>query len=101
MPDVAVAELIASYVPRLIRERLVFDPASIASPFTKSFQAVTLFADISGFTTLTERLVEKGPSGVERIAAILNEYFGQLIDLVYDYGGDVVKFAARTWESQE
>src|SRR6185503_10190210 len=56
-------------------------------------QAAVLFADISGFTSLTEGLVERGPAGVENLARILNEYFGQLIDIVHEYGGDVVKFA--------
>ena len=30
---------------------------------------------------------------METLARILNEYFGQLIDIIHDYGGDVVKFA--------
>jgi class 3 adenylate cyclase/tetratricopeptide (TPR) repeat protein len=38
-------------------------------------------------------MAEKGPTGVEMLARILNEYFGQLIDIIHDYGGDVVKFA--------
>jgi len=57
------------------------------------FQAAILFADISGFTLLTERLAEKGPTGVETLASILNGYFGRMIDIIHAYGGDVVKFA--------
>jgi class 3 adenylate cyclase len=38
-------------------------------------------------------MAERGPTGVETLARILNEYFGQLIDIIHDYGGDVVKFA--------
>src|SRR5512141_447341 len=56
-------------------------------------QAAILFAYISGFTILAEHLAERGPTGVETLARILNEYFGQLIDIIHDYGGDVVKFA--------
>lgn len=93
MPNPALTELLASYVPKLIQNRVVANPAPIEAPVSDDFQAAILFADISGFTRLTERLVEKGPAGVESLARILNEYFGQLIDIVHDYGGDVVKFA--------
>src|ERR1044071_4368135 len=92
MPGSALTDLLTSYVPKLIQKRVAQNPLPIDSPLAKDFQAAVMFADISGFTTLTERLAEKGTSGVETLARILNDYFGQLIDLVYDYGGDVVKF---------
>src|SRR6266511_2782712 len=92
MPVSVVTELLASYVPRLIQKRVAQNPIPIDSPLAKDFQAAVMFADISGFTALTERLAEKGTAGVETLARILNDYFGQLIDLVYEYGGDVVKF---------
>jgi class 3 adenylate cyclase/tetratricopeptide (TPR) repeat protein len=93
MSNPALTELLASYVPRLIQNRVLSDPAPIHAPVSEEFQAAVLFADISGFTRLTEGLVERGPAGVENLARILNEYFGQLIDIVHEYGGDVVKFA--------
>jgi class 3 adenylate cyclase/tetratricopeptide (TPR) repeat protein len=93
MPNPALTELLASYVPRLIQNRVISDPAPIEAPVSENFQAAVLFADISGFTRLTEGLAERGPAGVETLARILNEYFGQLIDIVHEYGGDVVKFA--------
>jgi class 3 adenylate cyclase/tetratricopeptide (TPR) repeat protein len=93
MGDPALTEVFASYVPRLIKKRVIADPAPIEAPVAEEFEAVVLFADISGFTLLAESLTKRGPSGVETLADILNEYFGQLIDIVHDYGGDVVKFA--------
>lgn len=93
MSDPMLTDLLASYVPRLIQNRIVVDPAPIEAPVSEEFQAAVLFADISGFTRLTEGLAERGPQGVETLARILNEYFGQLIDIVHEYGGDVVKFA--------
>ena len=93
MSNLALTELLASYVPRLIQKRVITDPAPIESPVAEDFQATLLFADISGFTLLTERMMARGPTGVETLARILNEYFGQLIDIIHDYGGDVVKFA--------
>ena len=93
MPNPALTELLASYVPRLIQNRVAVDPSPIEVPVSEDMQAAVLFADISGFTLLTEHLAERGPAGVETLARILNEYFGQLIDIIHDYGGDVVKFA--------
>lgn len=93
MSNLALTELLASYVPKLIQKRVIANPAPIDAPVTEELQAAILFADISGFTLLTERMAEKGPTGVETLARILNEYFGQLIDIIHDYGGDVVKFA--------
>src|SRR6266542_2580531 len=93
MSDAALTELFASFVPKVIRKRVIQDPTPIDSPIAQDFPAVVLFADISGFTALTERLAEKGPVGVETLVSIINEYFGQLIDIIYEHGGDVVKFA--------
>ena len=55
--------------------------------------SAVLFADISGFTALSERLAAKGADGVEELTQILNAYFGRLIEVIVDHGGDVVKFA--------
>ena len=93
MSNPALTEVLASYVPRLIQHRIIADPSPIDAPVAEELHASLLFADISGFTLLTERLAERGPTGVEALARILNEYFGQLIDIIHEYGGDVVKFA--------
>ena len=93
MSNPALTELLASYVPKLIQNRIVADPSPIESPVAEDMPAAILFADISGFTPLTERLAEKGPTGVETLARVLNAYFGQLIDIIHEYGGDIVKFA--------
>ncbi len=93
MNNPALTSLLASYVPRLIQKRALQNPSPIESPVSEDFQSVVLFADISGFTALTEKLAEKGPAGVETLAHILNDYFGKIIDVIDEYGGDVVKFA--------
>src|SRR5215211_9500263 len=93
MSNLTLTELLASYVPKLIQNRIIANPSPIEAPVAEDLQAAILFADISGFTLLTEQMAEKGPTGVETLVRILNEYFGQLIDIIHDYGGDVVKFA--------
>jgi class 3 adenylate cyclase/tetratricopeptide (TPR) repeat protein len=93
MQGSAMTNLLASYVPRLIQRHVAQNPRPIETPYVDDFYGAFLFADISGFTRLTERLAERGPVGVEKLAYLLNDYFGQLIDIVYECGGDVIKFA--------
>jgi len=65
---------------------------SAKHPGYREFEAAVLFADMSGFTALTERLAGKA-NGAERLCNALNQFFGQLLDIVYLFGGDCVKFA--------
>ncbi len=64
-----------------------------ANPREHTGDAVLLFADISGFTALTEQLSELGGVGAEHLTTVLNRYFGCAIDQVLRHQGDVVKFA--------
>jgi len=57
------------------------------------FPAAVLFADISGFTPLAERLARRGPAGAEDLSDLLNAYFGQLTALIDAHAGEVVTFA--------
>ncbi len=86
-------ETLAAYVPQLIARRFIDRPEPLTEPVTEHFFAAVLFADITGFTALTERLAKSGLAGAEQVSALLNDYFGQMIDLVTAHGGDVVKFA--------
>lgn len=91
--DAALIETLSSFVPSLIVRRLVTNPEPNEAALVDTFSAAVLFADITGFTPLTERLVRRGPAGVEELSTLLNEYFGRLIDLIMGQGGEVVKFA--------
>ena len=86
-------ETLNSYVPVLIRQRLAKSPEPLNAPEYESLQAGVLLADISGFTRFTEELVRTGPRGVEKVSTALNDYFGRWINIISEYGGDVVKFA--------
>ena len=81
------------YTPELVRRWLAVDPEPPVHAASRPTEAAVLWADISGFTRLTERLVAHGLSGVERLTEYLNDYFGELIDLVVAHGGDIVQFA--------
>ncbi|MGW8319367.1 MAG: hypothetical protein ACWGPS_08995, partial [Candidatus Promineifilaceae bacterium] len=54
-----------SYVPGLIVRRLAADPRPIAEPVAERASAAILFADMTGFTALAERLAERGLAGTE------------------------------------
>jgi class 3 adenylate cyclase len=84
---------LVSYVPALIARRLAADPHPISQPTAERFAAAVMFADISGFTALGERLAQRGLAGSEELAGLLNDYFGRVIDLVSAHGGEVTKFA--------
>ncbi len=91
MPE--LLDTLICYVPALITRRLAAAPAPLTVPLSERFPAAVLFADISGFTALTERLAQRGLSGAEELSRILDDYFGQLTGLIAEHGGDVVKFA--------
>src|SRR5438270_8414989 len=86
-------DTLTSYLPALILRRYAANPAPIRAPELDRITAAVLFADISGFTRLTERLAQRGPAGAEQLTVLLNDYFEKLVTLITDHGGDVIKFA--------
>ncbi|MFM8971322.1 MAG: adenylate/guanylate cyclase domain-containing protein, partial [Actinomycetota bacterium] len=52
-----------------------------------------LFADVSGFTRLSERLARGGRVGGESIAGIVDDVFTRIIEPVLARGGDVLQFS--------
>lgn len=88
-----VLAALASYVPARVIANLSRMSAVLVRSLREQWQGAALFADISGFTALAERLSFQGGAGTEQLSRILNRYFEQLIDVVTVYGGEVVKFA--------
>ncbi|MCA9069816.1 MAG: adenylate/guanylate cyclase domain-containing protein, partial [Planctomycetaceae bacterium] len=85
--------ILASYVPRLVIQRLENNPEPLSEPREERTSGALLFADIAGFSRLADQLARDNPGGAEELTAILNNFFGHLIDHVVQHGGDVVKFA--------
>ena len=85
---------ILPYIPAQLLQNQVshVQPTTSQTPFVESLQGAVLFADISGFTPLTEALAAKGDEGPEEITRLLNHAFRQLIAALEAEGGDVVKF---------
>ena len=79
-----------AYIPR-DRRRALATGATMAD----RVQGAGLFADISGFTPLTEALAtELGPHrGAEELTAALDRIFHAVIDELERFGGDVIYFS--------
>lgn len=58
-----------------------------------TFDAVCLFADVSGFTVLTTALMHHGSEGAEVVAGVLGAIFEPLIEIIFAHGGFVAGFA--------
>jgi class 3 adenylate cyclase len=78
----------APFSPALAQWELVQRGADeLQRPSAWEFDAALLFVDISGFTRLCTRL------DIDVLQRHINCYFGEMIDVVTSYGGDVLRFA--------
>jgi class 3 adenylate cyclase/tetratricopeptide (TPR) repeat protein len=74
-----------------------FLPTLVASrraplPWSDRLPGAPLFADVSGFTPMSEALARLGPEGAEILTDILNRYFAEMIGAARERGGEVMKF---------
>lgn len=64
-----------------------------AGRFTGEFEAVGLFLDLSGFSTMTDALMQHGQHGAEVLASLMHGVFDPLVESIFEYGGKIVGFA--------
>ncbi|OQR95212.1 adenylate cyclase [Achlya hypogyna] len=84
---------VAAYLPAIVR-RYLETRDGVVVPETHSLKVVSMFADVAGFTAMTESLaIRGGPIGAESLGKHLNAYFQQLVRFITGAGGDVFKFA--------
>ncbi len=81
-----------SFIPYHILKDFTERPDASLADRESRFHAVALFADVSGFTAISEALGSVGLGGTEELTAVLNSYFEPMIDLIHSYGGIVAKF---------
>ncbi|XP_042147482.1 adenylate cyclase type 10 [Ixodes scapularis] len=81
-----------TFLPDICLE-VVHEKAFSKLPFAKVAMTVVLFADISGFTALTETYSMTGALGIEALTRTLNHFFGHIIQHIFTAGGDIFKFA--------
>jgi class 3 adenylate cyclase/tetratricopeptide (TPR) repeat protein len=88
--DTAVVRA-AAYVPRALLESLARNPDR-ASPWGERIEGTLLMGDVSGFTALSELLAKAGKEGAEWLTDIINSFFGSMIGIAREYGGDTITF---------
>ena len=83
------------YLPAILIKKILEQKQSEKKnpPINMPIKTVSLFADISGFTKLSESFSKKGRKGSEFLAFCLNRYMELLISIIGKNGGDIIKFA--------
>ncbi len=85
--ETKVISSMASFLP----QKLVISKIK-RKKISEIFNAVLLFADISGFTAMSEKLTRLGKEGAEEVNKIINHFFGPLIKIIYKWNGDIYRF---------
>lgn len=82
------------YIPSLVLSQWVskLDNPSSQLPELQSTETVVLFADISGFTNISEACALMGVRGNEELAFCINRYMEGMVKALGKYGGDIIKF---------
>jgi class 3 adenylate cyclase/tetratricopeptide (TPR) repeat protein len=84
----AVPHALTAYLPRILGDWLAPAPGRDH----RAVEGTLVFADISGFTRLTERLSRLGRVGAEEMSDALNATFTQLLGEAQADGADLVKW---------
>jgi len=82
-----VADL-GPYVPSLVADWLRDQPDARH----RALEGTLLFADVSGFTRMTEMFATAGKVGAEHMAGLIDVLFEHLVSAAYDYGAGVIKY---------
>jgi len=61
--------------------------------YSGQFDAVGLFLDLSGFSTMTDTLMQQGQHGAEVLAGMMHSVFDPLVESILNYGGEIIGFA--------
>ena len=87
----ALLHAVSTYLPRYLVSEQMRDPqpGQVSGRFR---EATIMFADISGFTAMSERLSRRGEEGAEKITRIVGDYFTTMLDITARQGGDLLKF---------
>jgi class 3 adenylate cyclase/tetratricopeptide (TPR) repeat protein len=87
----ALLHAVSTYLPRYLVGEQLRDPkpGQVSGQFR---EATIMFADISGFTAMSERLSRRGEEGAERITNIVGDYFTTMLEITTSLGGDLLKF---------
>jgi adenylate cyclase len=77
--------MFSSYVTEKIVDELIKNP-ELAKLGGERRKVTVLFSDVRGFTTFSEK------HGPEKVVAILNEYLGEMTNIIFEWDGTLDKF---------
>ncbi len=81
----------ASHLPRIVARRVVEAP--VRGPLALPLEGTVMFADIDGFTPLSEQFAEAASEqGADELTGLVNRFLEILITTTHAYGGDIQKF---------
>lgn len=81
-------KVVRTYMPRPV----FLNPQPPGQPRGGIHRGTFLFGDVSGFTPLSEQLAKYGRRGAEMITNIINQLFFELVKVLFDHGGVLLKF---------
>ncbi len=82
-----------AYLPNYVNVDLAAHPDESPVGREQRLTVVALFADITGFTPLSEALGRADKTGTEQLTRILNVCFAPLIEAIHSYGGIISTFS--------
>ncbi len=84
-------DTVYTHLPPYLVERVVGDPTP-GQTGGEFVMGTLLFADISGFTAMSERLSRIGREGAEEVTAIVNRYFEAMLSILHEREGQLIRF---------
>ena len=86
--DLQALARLRRHAPDIALRWMIEDPEARA----RIVEGTLCFADVSGFTALSERLEGRGRRGAEELVDTLNRVFGAILEVAADRGGSLLKF---------
>ena len=87
LSDPNIFNAISSFLPHKVLENIFGEKKDF-----QVFKGVFLYADISGFTPMSEKLSKLGREGAEELTRIINMFFEPLLEIISRWGGDFYRF---------
>jgi len=86
-----ILRIVSTYIPQNIVTTKIEDVHD-KTHSGRFVEGTLLFADVSGFTALTEKLSSQGYEGSEEITRILNDFFLVMVEIIFQYRGILLKY---------